>query len=222
MNSPIASRSPGILKASSRQVGLSGKPGTNTSRNSNPDAGFSTVHKHSGTYSNWIPRISRKSGNSRRFRRFGTRKSNHFRMSPTNADHMEKVFSIICMICDRKPTDDLTDLDVNTATFCVFVSVTLQAAVHFGQDHSQNLRCIKNRPLKSVKQLFRTTEKLIKYQVEITGLSTIDWNQSLWRESSLLCDGAVHIMNPQTYLFADSVLCLGGISTTSPILERQN
>ena len=54
------------------------------------------------------------------------------------------------------------------------MSVTIQAAVHFGQDYSQNLRSIKNLLLKSVEQLLRTTEKLIKDQVEITGLSTID------------------------------------------------
>ena len=37
------------------------------------------------------------------------------------------------------------------------MSVTLQDAVHLGQDYSQNLRSIKNQHLKSVKQLFRTT-----------------------------------------------------------------
>ena len=63
------------------------------------------------------------------------------------------------------------------------MSVTLQAAVHLGQEYSKNLRSINNQPLKSVKQLFRTTEKLIKDQVEITGLSTIDKDQSMWRES---------------------------------------
>ena len=35
----------------------------------------------------------------------------------------------------------------------------------------------------------------------------------MWRESSLLCDRAVQIMKSQTYVFADPVLCLGGIST---------
>ena len=99
-----------------------------------------------------------------------------------------------------------------------FKSVTLQAAVDLGRDLSQILRSITNQPLKSVvqlfrEQLFRTTEKFIKSQVEITGVSTIDWNHPLWRQSSLLCDGAV-------YVFADSVLRLGGISTsTSPSLE---
>ena len=48
---------------------------------------------------------------------------------------------------------------------------------------------------------------------EITGLSTIDWNQPMWTESSLLCDRAVRIVKSKTFVFADSVLCLGGIST---------
>ena len=41
----------------------------------------------------------------------------------------------------------------------------------------------------------------------------IDWNQPVWRESSLLCDRAVHILKSKTYVFADSVPCLGGVST---------
>ena len=33
----------------------------------------------------------------------------------------------------------------------------------------------------------------------------------MWRETTLLCDKAVEITNAQTYVFSDSVLCLGGI-----------
>ena len=45
----------------------------------------------------------------------------------------------------------------------------------------------------------------------------------MWRESSLLCDRAVRIMKSKTYVFSDSVLCLGGISP-EPLnsLERRN
>ena len=42
VNSPIASTSPGILKASSRQVGLSGKLGASANQISNPDAASSS------------------------------------------------------------------------------------------------------------------------------------------------------------------------------------
>ena len=101
----------------------------------------------------------------------------------------------------------------------IFMSVTPQDAVYLGQDYSQNQRSMKNQLLKSVKQLFRTTEKLINDQVEITGLSTIDWNQPMWRRSSLLCDRAVHIMKSKTYVFSESVLCLGGISTGRLVAE---
>ena len=134
---------------------------------------------------------------------------------------MEKVFSITRKTYDRKPTDDLKDPDVNTAVWNIFMSVTLQAAVHLGQDYSQNLRSIKSQNLKSVEPLFRTTEKLIKDQVEITGLFTVDWNQPVWRESPPLCDGVDRIMKSQTYVFPDSLLCLGGISTV-PVQAWKN
>ena len=93
--------------------------------------------------------------------------------------------SIVRKIYDRKPTGDLNDLDVNTAIWGIFISVTLQAAVHLGQDYLQNLRSVKNQSSKSVEQLFRTTEKLIKDQTEFAGLSRIDWKQPMWRETTL-------------------------------------
>ena len=43
-----------------------------------------------------------------------------------------------------------------------------------GKIFLENLQSTKNQPLKPVKQFFQTTEKLIKDQSEITGLSTID------------------------------------------------
>ena len=41
------------------------------------------------------------------------------------------------------------------------------------------------------------------------------------RQSSLLCDRAVRIMKSKKYVFADSVLCLGGIST-APVQARKH
>ena len=139
---------------------------------------------------------------------------------------MEKVFLIVRKIFVRKPTDDLKDLDVKTAIWGMFMSVTLQAAVDLGRDCSLNLRSVKNQSSKSVEQLFRTTEKLIKEHMEITGLSTINWDQRMWRESSLLCDRLVRIMKSKTYVLSDSVLCLGSVSPepvrSSSSLETQN
>ena len=85
----------------------------------------------------------------------------------------------------------------------------------------ENLRFTKNQLLKSVKELFLVTEKLIKDQREITGLTTIDCKQLTWRSTVLLCDKAIEITNAKTYVFADSVLCLGGISTEANRIDGE-
>ena len=70
------------------------------------------------------------------------------------------------------------------------MNVTLQAPVHLGRDYMENLRFTKNQFLKSVTWLVQVTEKLIEDQTEISGLTTIDYNELRWRSTTLLCDTA--------------------------------
>ena len=86
------------------------------------------------------------------------------------------------------------------------MNVTLQAAVHLGRDLLENPVFTKNQLLKSVKQLLQVTENLIKDQTEISGLTTIDYEQPTWISTTLLCDTAFEITNAKTYVFSDSVL----------------
>ena len=65
--------------------------------------------------------------------------------------------------------------------------------------------------MRSVKQLFQMTERVITDQTVVTGLTTIDSKQSMWKETALLTDRAVQFALAKTYVFCDSVLCLGGI-----------
>ena len=137
--------------ASSRQIGLSGRPDASTNQNSNPDAAssfqvwqrdaqlfFSTgkpvamvTTEHQGCSGK--SKIPEDSGDSKPKSRIWP---HHFSISPDCVPHMEKVFSIVRKIYDRKPTDDMKYLDVNTAIWSTFMSVTLQAAVHLGPDCS--------------------------------------------------------------------------------------
>ena len=55
------------------------------------------------------------------------------------------------------------------------------------------------------------TEKLVEDQKEINNLTTIDHKELTWRSTSLLCDKAFEITNVKTYVFAESVLCLGSM-----------
>ena len=116
VDSPVAARSRDILKASSRQVGLSGRLDANANQNSNPDAasrlakGCFTVHQHRL----WATGKDQKSLNRQEESVISTGKlvatehqgypenpqtpkdsGHHFRLSPHCADHMEKAFSIV-------------------------------------------------------------------------------------------------------------------------------
>ena len=100
----------------------------------------------------------------------------------------------------------MKDFDVNAAKRGIFMSVTLQAAVHLGTDCTENLRSTRNQPKKSLRRLFQMTQKLIIDQTENIGISTIDWRQLMWRETTLLIDSAVQFAIAKTYVFSDSVL----------------
>ena len=56
----------------------------------------------------------------------------NFHMSSAVVSHMEQVYSIVRKIYDRSSTDNLDDLDVNTAISGTFMNTTLHAAVHLG------------------------------------------------------------------------------------------
>ena len=100
---------------------------------------------------------------------------------------------------------------MNAAIWGMFMNTTLQAPVHLGQDYDQNFRFVKNHFWSSLKKSFKETGKFIKNQTEIIGVSMIDYEDCTWSAPSLLCDKIFQITNAKTYVFADSVLCLGGI-----------
>ena len=90
--------------------------------------------------------------------------------------HVEKVFPIVRKIYEWKPTDDVKDLDVNTAIWCIFMSDTLQAAVHLVPENSMNFRSVEKSIFEVCGAIFRTS-----------GVSSINWDQRMWSEPSLLC-----------------------------------
>ena len=105
-----------------------------------------------------------------------------------------------------KPTDDLKDLDVNTAFWCMFVSITLKNC-------SSSWTRLFTKLTIYQESIFEVCGAINFWQTEIAGLSTTDWNQPLWKESTLMRGRAVQIVKSKTHVFSDSVLCLGGIST---------
>ena len=50
---------------------------------------------------------------------------------------------------------------------------------------------------------------LVSEQTEITGVNTINFKELAWMATSLLYSKAYQITNAKTYVFSDSVLCVG-------------
>ena len=67
-------------------------------------------------------------------------------ISTAYVPHLEKVFSNVRQKLGRKPGDKMEDLDVNTSIWRVFMTATLQAADHLGNDYVENLHSTKISP----------------------------------------------------------------------------
>ena len=106
-------------------------------------------------------------------------------------------------------------LDVNATIWRMFMSVTLQAAVHLGKGCSENLRATRNQSMRSWKQLFQLTGKLITDQTENTSIPLIVLQQ-------LLTDSAVQFATPETCLFRFSAVSGRHQSRSRRSLERQD
>ena len=70
--------------------------------------------------------------------------------------------------------------------------------------------------------MFDISEKLIVGQSdEIFGVSPINWEDSLWKQLSLVNDEEViSLSHAKVYVFSDSALCLGKVNqnpTSNPV-----
>ena len=74
--------------------------------------------------------------------------------------------------------------------------------------------------------MFDISEKLIvKQSDEIFGVSQFSWEDSPWKQLTLVNDGQViSLSRAKVYVFADSVLCLGKVNqnpTSNTVWEEQ-
>ena len=103
------------------------------------------------------------------------------------------------------------------------MSSTLEASVFMGKNYSENLHAIKNTGNDlTLKQMFDISEKLIVEQSdEIFGVSQVSWENSPWKQLSLVNDEEVISLS-----HADSQIlcCLGKVNqnpTSNTVWEEQ-
>ena len=68
----------------------------------------------------------------------------NYHTSRVNVPHFEKVLSNLRQKLGRKPEDKIEDFDMSTLIWRMFMIVTQQAAVHFGNDYLDNF--VKTTP----------------------------------------------------------------------------
>ena len=107
------------------------------------------------------------------------------------------------------------------------MSSTLEASVFMGKNYSENLHSIKNTGNNlTLKQMFDISEKMTVGQSdEIFGVSQISWEDSLWKQLSLVNDEEViSLSHAKVYVFSDSLSCLGKVNqnpTSNTVWEEK-
>ena len=95
------------------------------------------------------------------------------------------------------------------------MSSTVEASVFMGKNLSDNLHSIKNTgEIFTLKKMIENSEQLILEQSdEIFEVSQISWENSPWKQLSLVNDEEViSLSHAKVYVFSDSVLCLGKVN----------
>ena len=112
----------------------------------------------------------------------------------------------------------MNDLDTNSLICRMFMSATLDAAVHLGKGYLENLHITNSQAQRTIKQLFDLSQKLITDQTEIQGLPETGWYYP-WRKTPMLTERAVQISTAKVQVFSDSVLCLGKMNPHPESIE---
>ena len=91
---------------------------------------------------------------------------------------MEKVFTNVRQKLDRSGDDQMLGTGI-------FMSTTMKAAIHLGENYKVNLFAYRNTNFDALKTWFDITQKLILDQNhEILNVTTIKWQSTPWMRST--------------------------------------
>ena len=148
-------------------------------------------------------------------------------LSLRSRSFLNRVNDRLRKMLDRSPEDSMQDMVKRSMIWRMLMSSTVEASVLIGKNYSDNLHSIRNtRKYLILKQMFEISEKLILEQSdEIFGVSQISWENSSWKQLSLVNDEEViSLSHAKVTVFSDSVLCLGKMNqnpTSNTVWEQQ-
>ena len=102
-------------------------------------------------------------------------KQDYHKMQISDNQFLEKVFTNVRQKLNRLENEQIFDQKVIVLVWGVFMSSTMKAAVHLGQNLNDNLVTNRNS-FQELKTLLDITQMLILYQdFDILNVSTIEW-----------------------------------------------
>ena len=133
--------------------------------------------------------------------------------------YIEKVFTNVRQKVSRPEEDQMVlEQRVNVLKRGLFMSATMKAAIHLGENDKDNLFTFRNTDFEALKTLFDITQKLILEQKhEMQQVSTIEWQVTPWMRSTLPHD---IVTRAKVHVYSDAVFCLGKMFSHPESVEK--
>ena len=125
---------------------------------------------------------------------------------------LHRLIDRVRKMLDQSSKGAMQESNKHSLIWRMFMSSTLEASVFMGKNYSENLHSIQNTGNNlTMEQMFDISEKLIVGQSdEIFGVNPTNWEDSSWKQSSLVSDEEViSLSHAKVFVFSDFVLCLG-------------
>ena len=133
-------------------------------------------------------------------------KLNHHNLKASTTRYIENVFANVRQKMNRPEDDQIVlDQEVNVL-ICFFMSTTMKAAIHLGENYNDNLFTYKNTNFEAFKTLFDITQKLILNQKhEIRHISTTECHLTSWMRSTLLHDNVIKLSKAKVHVYCTDI-----------------
>ena len=128
---------------------------------------------------------------------------------------LHRVIDRVRMIQDQSSKDATLDSNKHSLAWWMFLCLRHLKHLYSWEELLGNLHSIKNTGNNpTLKHMFDISEKLrVGQSDEIYGVTQINWQDSSWKQLSLVSDEEViSLSHAKIYVFSDSVLCLGKVN----------
>ena len=137
-------------------------------------------------------------------------------MKFTNYPYVEKILQCILKKLGRTSINATFSADSyknNVFAWRMFMTSSMKAAIHLGQDFVENSEIYKSTKFENIVNVFNITQTRIKeHSEEILNVKTLDYHSPSWTRSTLFNNNVIKWAKAKVCFHSDSVQCVGKIN----------